>query len=82
MTRKTKALYVAGVVVIFLIWGFWPQKFQSAMPDGFDPEEMLGVQVVLTAPDLETIDYTIPADDLAYAELLSLLDRKDLFPAN
>jgi len=83
MSAKKKRLIALCIGAVLLIWYFFPRSFQSAMPQNFNPEEMLGVDVILAevvGTGKEGFSFTISAEDPAYQALTDLLDSKRYFP--
>ena len=80
LSRKHKIALVELVVILAVaVYFFFPRPLSGALGSGFDPDEVTGVQVDLTAFGGEAEGgrtLSLSPDDPAWEELLSLLSSK------
>lgn len=84
LSRKHKIALVELVVILAVaVYFFFPRPLSGALGSGFDPDEVTGVQVDLTAFGGEAEGgrtLSLSPDDPAWEELLSLLSSKCTAP--
>lgn len=73
-TKHKIAIVEIFIVIVLVLWLFFPKSFQNAMDYGFDPQQVTAVTAVLSGDEEITVemDPTAPA----FEELMALLESK------